>query len=309
MKLSQDAKDTIIDLKLKGFSSRNIARMTGYGKTTVNDVFKDYSVKKTSNKTLARILFLDVETTADIVATFGRRNVNISEGNIIQQGNQLISAAFGFYEDDYVVSVATQFDNYQIDEEGEKEMLKVIVDYLEQSDVVVIHNARFDLGTIQQRMLHYGMGRLPTVKVVDTLQIARKYLQLRSNKLDSITKYFNLSNKMDNEGIGLWIKVQAGCPKALETMREYNAKDVEALKDVYRKFVPLNSGVNFGLFTHDSSHVCTSCGSDNVSKTGRLVHTSVSSFEEFECNDCGAKMRGRVNVIPKEQRKNLLVAV
>jgi len=309
--LNKETRQQIIDLKKKGYSSRWIANHVGCGKSTVNDVYNAYLSASNSpvRGTSPKILFLDVETTADIVATFGRRNVNISESNVIQQGNELISVALSWLDSDNVVSYSARFNGFSINEDLERDMLDVIRSCIESADAVVIHNARFDLGTIQQRMLHYGMGRLPSVKVIDTLQIARKYLQLRSNKLDSITKYFGLSNKVENEGIGLWIKVQAGCEQALQRMVQYNEGDVIALKDVYRKFVSLNLGVNTAIFSDHEGHVCTSCGSHSVSKTGQLVHTSVSSFEEFECNDCGAKMRGRVNVLPKEKRKNLLVPI
>lgn len=313
MKLNEQQKSQIIDLKLKGYTSRWIAGKVGVGKSSVNNVFNDFvtSLKNQESKQsdAAKILFLDIETSADVIATFGRKNINISQSNIVQEGNQIISCAMMWKDSDEVAVVNAEFSNFTIDEESEIQMLERIVEFFKKADAVVAHNAQFDIGTIQTRMLHYGMGKLPTVKVVDTLQIARKYLRLRSNKLDSITKYFGLSNKMDNEGISLWIKVQMGCQKALEDMIEYNVQDVIALRDVYDKFVPLNASLNLGLLTDHDGHVCSNCGSHDVHKTGRLVHTGVSSFEEFECSDCGTKLRGRVNVLSKEKRKNLLTAL
>jgi len=312
MKLSEKTKQQIVELKSKGFSSRYIANHLGCSKSTVNDHWNTVKSKfqlQLQQTVKPRVLFLDVETTADLVATFSRKQVNISQSNIVQEGNQLISCALKWLDDDIVDVYASNFDNFQIDEATEKQLLLEIIKQVQQADVVVAHNASFDMGTIQTRMLHHGLGKLPTVKIVDTLQIARKYLKLRSNKLDSITKYFGLSNKMETEGISLWINVQRGCAKALETMLSYNATDVVILEEVYKKFVPLNAGFNQGLLTDHDGHVCSNCGSHDVQKTGRLVHTSVSSFEEFECTDCGTKLRGRVNILPKEKRKNLLVAL
>jgi uncharacterized protein YprB with RNaseH-like and TPR domain len=324
----------IIELKQEGRGSRWIAEYFGVSKSFVNDLYKkwlsqssqplidyleeskkqhqrdrvkDYAEVVSVRK--PKILFLDIETTADIVATFGRFKVNIGESNIVQQGNQIATAAWKFNDELGVSAACSEFNNYDINEQSEKSLLTDLVHAIAEADIVVIHNARFDLGTIQHRMLHHNMGRLPTVKVIDTLMISRKYLKLRSNKLDSITKYFGLSNKIENEGISLWIKVQQGDMAALDDMMMYNVGDVEALEDVYNKFVALNQGVNLSIYTQLAQKACTSCGSTNVHATGRQVTTGVSMFDEYECSDCGAKMRGRTNKLTKEQRQNILMPV
>lgn len=254
-----------------------------------------------------RILFIDLETSADIIATFGRFKINVGEKNIIQQGNQIICAAWKFSGDNSVNTSRSSFSNFKIDLQSEKYLLERIYATFKETDVVVIHNASFDLGTIQHRMLEHGMGVLPKVKVIDTLQIAKKHLKLRSNKLDSITKYFGLSNKVENSGVDLWIKVQQGDEQAMQTMLDYNIGDITALEAVYNTFVPLNQGTSLApMMPLDHKH-CTSCGSIHVHPTGRTISTSLSMFSEYECNDCGAKMRDRVNTLSKEQRSNLLM--
>lgn len=269
-------------------------------------VFQETKVRLAKQKK-PRILFIDLETSADIIATFGRFKINVGEKNIIQQGNQIICAAWKFSGDTSVNTSRSSFSNFKIDLQSEKYLLERIYATFKETDVVVIHNASFDLGTIQHRMLEHGMGVLPKVKVIDTLQIAKKHLKLRSNKLDSITKYFGLSNKIENSGIDLWIKVQQGDEQAMQTMLDYNIGDITALEAVYNTFVPLNQGTSLApMMPLDHKH-CTSCGSIHVHPTGRTISTSLSMFSEYECNDCGAKMRDRVNTLSKEQRSNLLM--
>jgi DNA polymerase III epsilon subunit-like protein len=320
--IDDESVQHIIQFKQQGKGSRWIAEYFEVSKSFVNDLYKKWLLQSAQpqrdySKDYAevvsvrkpKILFLDIETTADIVATFGRFKVNIGESNIVQQGNQVATAVWKFKDSNEIMGGYSEFTNYEISEHSEKQLLTDLVEAISESDIVVIHNARFDLGTIQHRMLHYGMGRLPSVKVIDTLMISRKYLKLRSNKLDSITKYFGLSNKLENSGINLWIKVQQGDVEAREQMLEYNIGDVRALEDVYDKFVALNQGVNLSVYTRLDQKACTSCGSTNVQHTGRNVTTGVSMFDEYECSDCGAKMRGRTNKLTKEQRQNILMPV
>lgn len=291
MKLNDNQKKWIGYYRDMGFSSREIERRTGVSKSAVNYFLNGRTSVVKHKENLPKILALDLETSADIAATFGRYNTNISESNIVHQGNTIISAAWSFIGEDKIHVVNSKFNNFKINAASEINLLVKLLDAISEADAVVIHNARFDLGTIQHRMLEYGLGKVPSVKVVDTLHIARKHLKLRSNKLDSITKYFNLSNKMENEGISLWINTQLGDKEAMQRMKDYNAQDVVALKAVYDLFTPLVSTINHGLFTNET--VCISCGSSDVQKTGREVRTSTNSFDEYECNDCGSKMRSR----------------
>jgi DNA polymerase-3 subunit epsilon len=305
MKLNDNQKEWITRLSELGFSSREISERTGVSKSAINYYLNGRTYESKSPKKSPRILALDLETSADVVATFGRYNTNISESNIIHQGNAIVSAAWSFIDEEKVHVQNSKFKDFKIEPLSELTLLVKLLNAIEQADAVVIHNARFDLGTIQHRMLQYNLGKLPAVKVIDTLHIARKYLKLRSNKLDSITKYFNLSNKMQNEGISLWIQAQSGDKEAMKKMKEYNQQDVVALKAVYNLFVPLVSTVNQGLFTEDA--VCPSCGSSHVEKTGRQVHTTVNSFDEYICLDCGSRMRSRKSNQPKSKLQTMLV--
>lgn len=320
MKLDNDDKAFILEQKEQGLSSRTIAGYIGCGKSTVNDFLKKVtqneqkppSVNQEKQKSKARILFLDIETSADIVATFGRHNVNLSESNIVHQGNQILTAAWKFKGDVKPTCTYVDYLNfYPMNNTGmtEEALLSDLLLALEEADAVVIHNARFDLGTIQQRALVYGFGKLPSVKVIDTLDLAKKHLKLRSNKLDSITKYFGLANKMSNDGIRLWIDYQLGSSEAQKKMLEYNKQDVVALEAVYAMFEPLQSTFNHGLVAQSDKPVCPSCGSTSLLELEKPVRTTVGAYASYHCTHCGAESRGRKNLLSKEVRQNLLVPV
>lgn len=307
MKLNAAQKEWILYYSERGFSSREISSNTGVSKSAIN-YFLNGRFDNEPDET-PRILFLDVETSADIVATFGRRDVSITESHIVKQGNELISAAWTWNDSQRIQSAKSKFLDFEIDNSSEILLLEKLVAQLEKSDTVVIHNAPFDLGTIQHRMLYYGMGKIPTVKVTDTLRLARKYLKLRSNKLESIAKYFGLDEKMTNSGMELWIRTQRGDKSAMKDMLEYNKQDVVVLREIHKKFQSINNSLNLGLLLDNADLTCTSCGSTNVENTGRKIHTGVNSVDEYKCNDCGSRMKGRKSTLDKSRKENLLALI
>lgn len=155
MKLDDYQIDCIKELHQMGYSSRKIASWVNCSKSSVNNhlqaMKKVFNPERKPNET--NILILDIETSADVVATFGRRNVNIGESNILYQGNEIISAAWKFIGDDNVSSMYSTFDKFRIGKNSEARLLTNLVQQIKRADAVVIHNARFDLGTIQHRRI------------------------------------------------------------------------------------------------------------------------------------------------------------
>ncbi len=71
-------------------------------------------------------------------------------------------------------------------------VLEQYIDFI-RSDVIVSHNASFDLGFIQAESRRLDIAMQRDFKVIDTLQIARKKVRGLSNyKLDTLGEYFNL---------------------------------------------------------------------------------------------------------------------
>ena len=162
---------------------------------------------------------------------------------------------------------------------------------------------------IQARVLANDLPPLPHVKVLDTKLIAKKYLKLPSNKLDSIGEYLGLGRKLDTGGISLWADVQSGDTEAMQKMLEYCGQDVVLLTDIFvtiRKLGFAGDVVNAAVYYEGNDVRCSVCGSTDIEPTGRIVTTGVSAFEEYRCNDCGGVHRGRTNILSAEKRKSLL---
>lgn len=73
--------------------------------------------------------------------------------------------------------------------------LKGFIDFLKPTDVLVAHNAPFDIGFMQAKLKKYGYDRLYH-DVIDTCDMGRIFLPFLSNhKLETMASYFKLTNE------------------------------------------------------------------------------------------------------------------
>lgn len=309
MKLTQQQVELILHFKSLGASSRNIASELGIGKTTVNNVVNRNRDKLAFNpqKEGAKIAVVDVETAAALVLAFQRWDVNISEDHVVREGGQMLVVSWRWLGTRETFEVHMSQDEV-LDNLNDYWTTKALYEVYEQADAVVMHNGKkFDHKVAQTRGLVNGLGILPSVKVIDTLVLAKNHLKLPSNKLDSIGAYFGYGRKNRNDGILLWKKVQEGDEAAMQEMVEYCKQDVNLLHDIYLGLRSLtHTGFNAGLYYQDEIHRCKSCGSEDVEPTGKTIKTSVGVYDEYVCNECGNHSRHPMNKLSKFKRKSLL---
>lgn len=302
----------------KGLSGRQIALKLGISKSGVNAYLKQTKnfvnavqalyQEAESKPTGPKILLLDIETSASLVYAFGRHKQFIHQDAVVQEGGVLLMAGYQWLHEG-VTNVLV--NKTEVKQGKDFTVVKAVAALLEEADAVVAHNGRsFDMKMLQARALINGLEQLPTVHILDTLEMAKKNFRLSSNKLDSVGAVLGLGRKIQNSGIDLWVKVQQGDEDALIEMVEYCEGDVDLLRDVFLDLRSrgLVSGFNAANYYNDNLHRCKTCGSDNIVETGRIVTTPTGRFEEVLCNDCGSKQRKRDNLSTKEKRKSLLAA-
>jgi transposase-like protein len=319
LKYTEQTINEIIKLSNFGFSSRDIAGLLSISKSGVNNVLSRKSeemleaeYKESIKPDGPRILIVDHETSAALVYCFGRNKQFISDSGVHKEGGKILMSGVRWYgAPKETTEVLYDWDEIRRGEDSY--VCEALYNMVDEADAFLSHNSLgFDWKVLQTRGLMNGLGILPTTKVLDTLQIARKKLRLPTNKLDTIGQYFGIGEKLKHEGIKLWRDVQEGCPDALERMVAYCRQDVDLLHDVYTQLRPLGHSAtlyNAGLYFDDGKMHCNVCGSDHVAKTGNSVYTALSEFSEYECLDCGNKMRDRQAKNSKEQRKNLLTSI
>lgn len=300
----------IIELSRQGYSSREIATELGINsKSTVNNILNKTVRTETTQLPKGsgpKILLFDLETSAAKVYCFGRHKQFISQDAVVEEGGKILTAAWKWLGEDRVYSYANL---EEILSGADATIVGILYELFEQADAVVAHNGlNFDKKMLATRALVNGFGALPTVKHIDTLVMAKKNFRFQSNRLDHLGAYLGLGRKVDTGGISLWVDVQEGSAEALKKMVEYNEQDVRLLEEIYLKLRSFgHSGTNFNAahYYSDSTHRCASCGSSDVSETGKSVFTALSEFAEVRCNSCGSVHRKRKILNSKESRSKL----
>jgi len=307
MKYTFHQQQQIIELKEKQYSSRAISKLLGISKSGVNDYYNSYLDNQTLSKNGPRVLLFDLETSAALVYCFGRHKQFINQDAIQEEGGKILCAGYHWLGEANTTVVSHAGE---IKEHSDYTVCKYLWNLFDAADVVVAHNALgFDVRMLAARCIANGLPPLPKVKVLDTLQMARKGFRFPSNKLDSLGEYFKIGRKVSHSGIKLWVDVQQGSTEALNKMVEYCAQDVDLLYEVFVLLQKqgLASGVNFAAYYDDSKTRCKSCGSDNLEFTGKQLTSNTGIFDEVHCKDCGASHRSKRNKLLTVKRKNLLV--
>lgn len=237
-----------------------------------------------------KILFWDIETSHNIVATFQLKTRYIQPENILQE-RHLICAAWKWLGDKKVSAVSL-LDNpalYALDPHSDLYILEELHKVLSEADVIVAHNGdKFDIRFVETRMIMHGLPPLPPIASIDTLKVARKRFLFNANKLDYLGKVLGVGRKKSTGGGALWLDILAGKEEAIKKMVSYNKQDVKLLEKVYLKLLPYIDGPLLKLTGEVDA--CPRCGEKRLQSRG--VHRTVSRvYQRMHCQGCGGWSR------------------
>lgn len=241
-----------------------------------------------------RILIYDIETSLQTVAVFGLQyNDFIDPVNIITE-RHVVCVCWQWLGEKKVYSVSLLDDpkRFAKDIHDDTHVLEVFHKVLSEADVIVAHNGdNFDYRYLKTRMLKHGLSALPPVTSIDTYKVAKQQFMFNSNKLDYLGKFLGLGGKKSTPK-GLWLEVLAGSQKAIQTMVDYNKRDVTLLRDVFLKLRPyMPNHINRELFGKTG---CPRCGSHKVQSRG--VHRAISRvYQRYQCQSCSGWFRAVKN--------------
>ena len=250
-----------------------------------------------------RILIFDIETAPNVAHVWNFWNNNVGINQVLEDGYIISFAAKWLGEDDVYYMENRDPDNPELTQE-----LHALID---EADIVVAHNGKkFDMGWFRAECVKHKLSPPSPVKIVDTLRAAKAYFYFPSYRLEYLTKAFGCEEKSAHKqfpGHELWMEcVVKNNDAAWAEMEQYNIQDVISLEELYLTMLPwIANHPNVGVLMEMDHPVCKGCGSEHLQKRG-FQTTNLSKFQRYRCNDCGSWSRGRVNLLDKEVRKDLL---
>jgi hypothetical protein len=232
-----------------------------------------------------RVLVIDVETAPLTLSGWGLREQNFGLAQVLETSRLLCFAAKWYGKPRVHFSSEWQH--------GQAGMLERAHKLLSDADVVVAHNAPFDVKQFNTAFLLAGMSPPAPFQTIDTLRAVRSRFFLASNRLDHIARVLGLGQKVSHEGHGLWLRVLDGHGPSRRLMREYNEHDVilceAVLEALWSKgWVP--DGPHVGAIAGRPDG-CPQCGGARLHARG-VARTKVSAYQRFQCQDCGGWCRG-----------------
>lgn len=242
---------------------------------------------KKENSSKPKILYLDIETLANVCYAFNL--YDYKKPNMIIKEKAIITFAYK-WAGDKSTKVVTALDfqaGAKKDPYNDKGLVEFINSTIEKADYVVAHYGnKFDMRFIRSRSLINGLVPTPTVAQIDTYVLAKKYFHLNANRLDYLGKLLGLGGKAKS-GWDLWEKSSQGDVKAIAKMAAYNKRDVDLLEAVFLKMLPHTTGtLNQKLFS-DKTGICPTCGSTDIQKRGTIVN-KLTKRQRYFCTKCGS---------------------
>jgi len=244
-----------------------------------------------------KLLFLDIETKATVVSSWGLWNVNISINQIIKHGTVICWAA------KWQGSKEIIFDSEWTS--SHKRMIKHMWNLLDEADAVCHYNGQaFDMKELNRQFLLQGLPPPSPYKQIDLHRVVKRNFRFISNKLDNISQELGIGSKIKHTGMHLWNDVEKKDTEAMKLMQEYNEQDTLLLEKLYDKLLPWLGGfVNHNLYSDVT--VCPTCGSNHLNKRG-FQTSNTQTYQRYRCMSCGSWSRSNSSIKSRKKLQSVI---
>ena len=260
-----------------------------------------------------KILALDIETSPNVVYTWGLWNQNIGLNQIIQPVRVLCLGAKWLD-----LEGPRKKDTIFLSEwtEGRAAMIEGAHHLLDRADVVVHWNGTsFDIPHLQREFQLEGHGPTSPFVELDLIKTVRRKFRFQSNKLEHVSQQLLGEGKVKHEGMDLWRSIieddvdPVVKAAAQRRMKKYNVQDVELLDRLYhelRPWIPNHPNVATAWNTGDLD-ICPRCGSAKTLQKRGVRYTQSGAFQNYRCSACRGYSKSR-KVIEGHERPARVVA-
>lgn len=299
-------KEEAVALKEQGYSSRQIGKILGKGKSTINDYFSKFFTKPEpiKKKDGPKILFFDIET-APLKAHLW---------SMWQQGVGLNQIESDWYMLSFCCKWAHSDEVYYFDQrdepdvEDDYELVLKLWHFLNEADVVIGQNSkRFDTKKANARFILNGLPKPSVYRQIDTMEIAKRQFGFTSTRLeymtDKLCTEYKKSKHKKFHGHELWSECLKGNMEAWQEMEEYNRLDVLSLEELYNVLSSWDNTLpNFDVYVDGVLDM------EEWEEIG-YHYTNLGKYKKYRNKKTGVQRRSRVNLLSKEKRDSLLANI
>ncbi len=306
----KDWHSTALELSNGGLSGRAIGKILNKGKSTINDFLKTYNELEVEPKDKKEIKYLywDLETSLMQGYFFDIWQVNIPISRVTKHSH-LLSNSWAI-NDGEVQGIRLTPEQVRTGDDFD-----VVVDTIRainKADVIVTFNGKkFDVKKLNTRALFWGFPPIAYPKHIDLMQDAKRLFKFPSNSMQNISLYLGEEGKIATGGSRLWERCAEWedyetCDAALEEMLKYGKQDIDATRDLHRRFLGWSKNTpNIGMITKSINGEkdglkCVHCGSDDVIMEDKVGYTAMSTFDLYRCGESSCRGVSRVNASGKQ---------
>jgi hypothetical protein len=240
-----------------------------------------------------KILYFDIECTPVLGWMWGAYEQNLLNKH---EDWRLLGFSYAWNEAKPKAVYPENWDQWSYDPPGpsrirnslERDMVEQAWHLFDEADVIVAHHGdRFDIPKMNAKFVQYGLGMPAPSLSIDTKKIASRHFKFTRNNLGELGQDLGLGDKDHIPMMDLQFDIIFGRngKKPWDTMRKYNLRDIELLRDVFNVLRP---ATKLPVNHHEG---CVHCGSVNYQKRGVRRMRSGMTYQQYQCNDCGTYFR------------------
>lgn len=172
-----------------------------------------------------KILYFDTENSPSFGAYYAPR----WDTNILWPTSEWKFLMFSYAWNDSPVKVIQSWN--------EKQLVQKMHKLIDEAEIVICHNASFDMGHFYAKCLEYHLPTPRPPKVICTLKMYRKLGKFESNKLGDLGDKLGLGKKVELPR-NFWRSFLDKDPKSMQKAIIYAKQDVVLLRKLYKVIAP-----------------------------------------------------------------------
>lgn len=239
------------------------------------------------------ILYFDIECTPVLGYMWGAYESNLLHKH---EDWRLIGYAYAWNDGPVKAKYPAAVEQWAYDPPGpsslrddiEKDMTQHCWDLFDKADVIVAHfGDKFDIPKMNAKFATYGLSAPTPSLSIDTKKVASRHFKFTRNNLGELGQDLGLGDKDHIPMMELQFDIIFGRNgvKPWNTMKKYNKRDVDLLRDVFNVLRP------FARLPVNSSTGCVHCGSYSYQARGNRRTKAGMQYTQYQCNDCGTYFR------------------